>query len=364
MKILHVNAGNEYGGGLFHILALFEAMNDPEMALLVFEEGPVAKMARERGIAVYLLEQRSRYDTSVVKKLAHFIEKERFEVVHTHGPRANTLMARAQKRLQRVKWVVTVHSNPLLDFKGRGFKGKLFERTNLWAMKKADCVIAVSREIRDIVIRKGTSQIKVHVIHNGVKFNQSIKPSYKRQESFTICAAGRLEWVKGYDYLLEALKQAELSNWKLVLNGTGSKEDELKKQAKDLNIDTHIQFNGWVNKREIEQVMQSSDIMVVPSLSESFPLVALEAGQHGLPVIATDVGDVGDVIVKRELGWLIPSKDTSALTEALKEAYDLWEKYQLVEIGKNYHEWVKQFSTEKQAQETKEQYYQLVKDSN
>lgn len=351
MKILHVNAGNEYGGGLFHIVSLFEAMEQADMDLLVFEEGPVAEYAREKGINVFTLEQSSRYDLMALKKLITFIEEREYDVVHTHGPRANVFLSRVYKKLTTAKWVLTLHSDPLLDFKGRGLKGKIFEWLNLKALPRTDHIIAVSREIRKIAIDSGVESSKVSVVHNGIRPTKNV-PAFNKQTVFRISVVGRLEWVKGYDYLLKALKEANLSNWKLEVYGKGSQESSLKSQAEELAIQENVHFNGWIEKEELLNHLQRSEIFVVSSISESFPLVALEAGQSGLALIATEVGDVKELVPTEEYGWLIPAQNVSALAKALQQAYHLWEQNKLHSKRRSFYEWTKQFSIKKQAEET------------
>lgn len=360
MKILHVNAGNEYGGGLSHIIALLKAIKNAEVHLLVFENGPVYKAALENDIPVFLLEQTSRYDLGVRKKLYNFIVKGNYDIVHTHGPRANTFLAALKKSLS-AKWVITLHSNPYLDFKGRGILGKAFEWIHVRTLKRADHIIAVSNEIKKAAVDLGGTDEQAIVIHNGISSAESSGPVFEKQELFTMITIGRLEWVKGHEVLFDALYQANIKDWKLFLCGSGSQEEALKKQAEKLNISDSVNFLGWLNKKEIEEKLHHSDLMVLPSLSESFPLAALEAGQLGIPTIATDVGDVKEIIANTHLGWLVKSGEKKSLVKALEEAYELWKKAELTEIGRDFYEWTKRFTEEEQAEKTVNVYRKLLK---
>ena len=91
MRILHMNAGAEDGGGKTHIISLLDQFPDGEVELAVFEDGIVAKEARELGIKVHVFSQKSRYDLSILKNISEFINKEKFDVVHTHGPEGEFL---------------------------------------------------------------------------------------------------------------------------------------------------------------------------------------------------------------------------------------------------------------------------------
>lgn len=360
MRILHVNAGNEFGGGLFHIVSLFQAMENIEMELLVFEEGPVSKAARESGITVHVMQQRSRYDIKVLKRLTEFIRKNQYDIVHTHGPRANVFLSMIYFKLANTKWIMTIHSNPFLDFKGLGVKGKLFEWINLKSLKRADYVIAVSNEIQNLVITYGVEKNRVDVIHNGITVDEKQEPLFDKQMVFTLLTAGRLEWVKGYDYLLEALSLSKLPHWKLIMCGNGTKEADLQQKAKELGIDQNIDFTGWISKDSLTKYYREAEVMVISSLSETFPLAALEAGQNGLALIATNVGDMQDILPKKELGWLISPRDSESLSKVLVDAYTMWEEGQLIHIKKNFHEWSKQFTSIRQANATEEVYKKVV----
>lgn len=142
MKVLHVNAGLENGGGLSHIVNLLtEAKQEgKDFELLTLAEGPVAQAAREHGIETHVLGANSRYDLASLKKLTHFINDGDYDIVHTHGARANLFLSLINKKI-KATWCITVHSDPYLDFAGRGLLGKIFTSLNIHALRKADCVL-------------------------------------------------------------------------------------------------------------------------------------------------------------------------------------------------------------------------------
>lgn len=359
MKVLHVNAGNEYGGGLFHILSIFQGVSQLEMDLLVFEDGPVAEMARKNGINVFILPQKSRYDLSILSRLKSFINDREYTILHTHGPRANLLISLIKKRLA-ARWVMTVHSDPTLDFNDRGIKGRIFEVLNLRTIRKPDQVIAVSSEIKEILVSSGVPSDNVSVVHNGRNFNLSHSKINKNSNLFNIITVGRLEWVKGHRYLIQALSKIKQTNWTLTICGTGQEESDLKKLADELDLSDKINLLGWVEGTEVSKQIAQADVMVLPSLSESFPLVALEAGEHHIPVIATDVGDIGEMIPNKSVGWLVQKASSDELAAALEEAYTDWELDTLEQKGERFYKWSSQFTIEKQGLETMKVYKQCM----
>ncbi len=123
------------GGGKTHIISLLDQFPTGEVELAVFEDGIVAKEARELGIKVHVFSQKSRYDLSILKNISEFINKEKFDVVHTHGPRANFYVSLMKKRI-KAKWVTTIHSDPFQDFTKQGLKRLDFYEIKFESLKK------------------------------------------------------------------------------------------------------------------------------------------------------------------------------------------------------------------------------------
>jgi hypothetical protein len=101
MRVLHINAGNEDGGARTYIVNLMKGQKliGEESTLLTFQEGPVSKMARENGLSVAVMEQKQRFDLSILKPLTKYINNNNFDIVHTHGPRANYIVSLIRKKL-------------------------------------------------------------------------------------------------------------------------------------------------------------------------------------------------------------------------------------------------------------------------
>ncbi|GEK89622.1 glycosyltransferase family 4 protein [Alkalibacterium putridalgicola] len=350
MKIAHINAGNEFGGGLVHIVSLLEKLKAEQIDLIVFEEGPVAQAAREAGVSVYVFEQKNRFDLSVLYQLRRFILKQDYTILHTHGPRANSLMAFLSPFLT-VKWVITVHSHPLLDFKDRGSMGKMFELIHLKTFKRADGIITVSHEISTFLKSQGIPACCIKVIHNGIRFSDSKERSASvSQKRFTLVTVGRLTKIKGYDVLMDALSEFTEQNWQWDICGDGEEMNALKRKGEAYDLMDHLNFKGWLSGAEIREALREADVFILPSLSEGFPMILLEAADEKTPVIATDVGDVREVIRDASMGWLVAPGDADALKDALSEAYDLWKKDQLSIKGHHLRTFASRFSIEKQSQ--------------
>jgi glycosyltransferase involved in cell wall biosynthesis len=345
MKVLHLNAGNETGGGMVHILSLLSEFNRDEMVLGLFEKSVMYYEAEKLGIKVKCFEQKSKYDLSVLKKVANYIENEKFDIVHTHGARANLFACILKKFMKcRYKWVTTIHSDPREDFIGCGLKGRVLTNIHLFALKSPDHYFAISKRFKDMLIGMGINESRITTIYNGIRFEQPCHPVVDRKEiglhtdDFVLIMIARLHPIKGHIIAFEAIKRlsAKYSNLKLLLVGSGTLMEKLKQKTRELNIEDQVIFLG--HQKHVHGFLSIADVKVLTSYSESFPLVILEAARAKTPVISTDVGGVKDLISSPSLGWVIPPKDVTALEHAIEEAIARKKDGTLKEIGKRLYE--------------------------
>lgn len=341
MKILHLNAGNETGGGMHHILLLLNELPRAEIVLGVFEEGELSKRAKALGIQTVIFKQESRRDFSIVKKIVEFIEAENIDIIHTHGARANLYGTFIVKKA-KCKWITTVHSNPEDDFLGKGIKGKVFTAINKWSIKKADHLFAISERFKDMLIGYGINENKITTILNGIDYSVMPKNRHTRAEfniaeaDFVMIMIARLEKVKDHVVALEALKSVVKTNeaMKLLLVGEGEERALLESKVKELNLTANVSFLG--HREDVEDLFPLADICLLTSKSESFPLVLLEAARASIPVITTNVGGVNLMVPSKEFGWIEDVADVKGISGAIKEAGKLKDSNDLSQMGSEF----------------------------
>lgn len=125
---------------------------------------------------------------------------------------------------------------------------------------------------------------------------------------------GRLEKIKGIDILIKALDKLDkkyLGNWTLDVLGNGS-------LMRRFRSNDFIKFHGWADKKRVANFMKLSDCLIVPSRSESLPLVLLEAGRFALPVIAANVGDCPYLIKRYNIGLVFEKGNINSLAGRLE----------------------------------------------
>lgn len=198
----------------------------------------------------------------------------------------------------------------------------------------ADCVVSNTRAGKKILIRRErVAEEKVKVIYNGISISKEIEKNSKpeilnskqilnsKSQIQKIGFVGSLTKQKGLSYLMEAVAQLKDEKIQLIIIGDGKEKEKLKNQAKRLGIDSLVFFAG--RKENAWQYMKAFDLFILPSLWEGMPNVILEAMSQKVPVVASKVGGVPELIEDRETGFLVKPKNSKALADKIKYVLNL-----------------------------------------
>lgn len=192
-----------------------------------------------------------------------------------------------------------------------------------WPLKKflikivlsnAEAVIALTSDMSLKI--KSFYPRKVHIVPNGVNIKVFRPDIYKKNKNEkVICYVGNLRPVKGVKYLLEAFRLIleDKKNVKLIIIGDGPEKKRLEKLSKEINISSKIKFLGDIPNSKLQNYLNISDIFVLPSISEGFPNVVLEAMACGLPVVATNIPGIAEVVENGVNGLLFEKKNSKML---------------------------------------------------
>lgn len=322
MKVLHLISGGDTGGAKTHIINLLCGLKDKvDVKLVCFIKGPFADDLKKHGIDAHVIEQKSRFDFSVVNKLKDLIESENFEIVHSHGARANLISYFLKKKVN-AKFITTVHSDYLLDFKDNFYKNIVFTNLNKFALKRFDNYIAVSDSFKDMLVSRGFDKDKIFTIYNGIFLEDKIikdKESYLKEKNidykdkFIVGILARLDKVKDHETFLRAAKEVIDKDKSVIflLAGDGQDKEHLLSLRKDLGLEQNVYFLG--NETHPYDFLNAIDINVLCSLSESFPYVIMEGGSLKKATIASRVGGIPKIILDGETGKLFEKQDYKAL---------------------------------------------------
>ena len=266
-----------------------------------------------------------KFRPSVVFKIAEIIKKHDVDIVHCqrHKPTVYGTLA-AWVADKKVKVLTTVH--------GRNRTRTLSRKiTNYVLFKRISRIISVSNAVRDDILKTNwnLSPDKVVTVYNGIdtdKFSDSISTRQEARthlglaikDAFVFGTVGRLKKVKGQAVLFRAFARVcrkYPDSW-LVLAGEGPLETELRSLAMELDIHKRVVFLGF--RRDIPEVLHAYDVFVLPSISEGFGLALVEAMATGIPVIASRVGGVPEILNHRYSELLVAPSSLKELTLAME----------------------------------------------
>ena len=280
------------------------------------DDHPFVTRLLERGVPVTRVIVKSRSYLREYRLLSQLVAQLRPAVVHTHGYRSD-LIGGLVARAHGVRAVSTVHG-----FTGGGRRNQLNEWVQRLALRRADAVIAVSRQIVVRLANAGVDPAKIRWIPNGFATAEDpLTRSNARHllgipdNGLVIGWVGRLSMEKGPDVMLDALAQCDPS-WRLSIVGDGRERDRLRKQASDLGIAERVIWHGLVPKAGA--LLTAFDVFVLSSRTEGTPIVLLEAMHAGVPIVATSVGGVPDVVSEAD-AILVPSEQPAMIAQALVE---------------------------------------------
>jgi glycosyltransferase involved in cell wall biosynthesis len=193
----------------------------------------------------------------------------------------------------------------------------LLERVLVWAIRRADVVAVMGTGARRDLIRRGVRPERVTVVPASVD-DTRFAPRPGTEPRYDLVTASQLIPRKRLEDLLEAtarLRAGGHPGLRVAIAGTGALEGELRAQAERLGIADAVEFLGFV--ADVERLYAESRVFVLPSRSEGLSIALCEAMATGLPVVATDVGEIRDVVVPGENGELYAVGDVDAFTAHL-----------------------------------------------
>ena len=263
------------------------------------------------------------FKNNAKKELEDLIKKEDIDIIHGHYLFPAGAAAVEVGNKHNIKTYVTAHGSDMFEL----YKSKPFMRPTIKkVLKNADGIFAVSKALRQEIIATGVSGIaeKTKLSWNSVdisKFSLKDDDSFKKEfglfDKPIVLFVGNLIKRKNVGALLEAKKIAK-SDYYLVIVGDGPLSKKLRKKVEDENIPDVI-FTG--SRTDVENIIPNCDFLVLPSFSESFGLVLIEALACGKPVIGSDVGGISEII-NDDVGLLVNPNDVSSISNSIDKLVD------------------------------------------
>jgi glycosyltransferase involved in cell wall biosynthesis len=279
--------------------------------------------AGELGLDVELIPERRRFDVSVIPALRSVVEDRHPDVVVTNSVKSHFIMWRS-RLWQKYPWVAFHHGYTSTDLKMR-----VYNRLDRWSLPQADRLVTVCQAFaQELAGTTGVPIENVSVQHNAIRRDQSVSAaeteSLRAQlgipaNESVVLTVGRLSREKAHIELIEAFKRLRNTNPEipsiLVIVGDGPERTRLKAAAKSVGGNSRVIFTGQVSN--VRAFYATADVFVLPSHSEGSPNVLLEAMAANLPIVATAVGGVPEMVENNESALLVPPGDASSIAAAI-----------------------------------------------
>ncbi len=340
MKILYVvTRGDVIGGASMHVLELASEMQrrGAEVVLVLGPGQVVAELAARRGLPVITEPSLVRHiapwhDLRCLWRLRKLMQQIKPDLVHLHSAKAG-ILGRLVARQLRIPVMYSVHGWAFSM--SSGLTARAYQWLERRLLSFTDMLVLVCQ--RDLTLARQLAagrKVRLALVHNGIDETSASCERPGRDDFATsqlavselaanesaasdlrcrLISVARFEAPKDHTTLLHALARLPAASWQLQLVGSGPLLAGCQQLAQQLGL-SQIEFLG--ERQDVPALLQQADIFVLSSRSESLPVSVLEAMRAGLPVVATDVGGLSELVAPQN-GYLVPAGDRAALGDAL-----------------------------------------------
>jgi L-malate glycosyltransferase len=323
MKILHIIDHLGLGGAQAVVGNILESQKGKNKDIFLFVLRKKKANININNKNVYVFNSNKKYSLKPINELKSLIKKEKIDILHCH-------LFRSQFFGYILKKIYFPNIKLIFHEHGEIFRKKWYSVTFLRLAKKdVNLFIAVSKVTKEKLIKyAGINSNKIRVLYNFInldKFNPKALGKYNRnkekgklgikRKDFVIGFVGHLNKIKGCEYLIKSIFYIQIPNFKVVIAGDGQERKNLENLCREFNIQDKIIFLGYIeNTLSIYSII---DVLVVPSIFESFGIVVLEAQASGIPVVAAKTTGLTEIITDKESGLLFKLKNCKDLAKKI-----------------------------------------------
>jgi glycosyltransferase involved in cell wall biosynthesis len=281
-------------------------------------ENPFARELRQRGLKFHELIEYFTGDLTTVFRLVQLIHRLRPALVVTHEYKSN-LYGYLALRLANIPHIVHFHG-----FTAEDARVRYYNAIDAAVMRRARAIITVSARTKDKLKNHKIDGDKIAVVINAVPESAFEKKPFDmpdfEHEGKLIVSAGRLSYEKGFDIIIDALEILKNEGIRVntLIYGDGPERKALCDMIDAKGLSGSVKITSF--SPDLRPPFGAMEFLVIPSRSEGFPLVLLEAWAQGAPVVAMPVGGLPDLIIDNENGILAERPDPQSLAEAMKRA--------------------------------------------
>src|SRR5215211_5249731 len=349
---------------------LSRAYFDPYVCAMQSKDGnPIGEELRALGVPVACLDIKRLRDLDAVPRLTRYLKEIGADLVHTQLEAAN-ILGNISAKLLRLPSVCTIHVMPSVDVKT---KTRLHQKVEWFVLRHfCDRVISVSEEARQYHMDiSNTSADQVTTIYNGIDLSAFLNMDFALERDAVraelgippnanvIVTVAVLRPPKGIQFMIRALPAILASQPKTyyLIVGGGSHHSALVEEVSKGGVKERVIFAGM--RKDVPRLLAASDVFVLPTLTEALPTVLAEAMAAKLPIVASKVGGIPEMITNGQNGFLVAPEDLDGLAKACIHLLANPEKR--ADMGEEGWKTVnRKFSTERQVQQLKKLYLEQL----
>ena len=305
--------------------ARFGARRGVETIVATYTRGEASnafiESARTQGLDVHVIEERGLYDTAVVEALRGIARKVSPDIVQTHAVKSHFL-ARMAGLPEGAPWVAFHHG-----YTWPTARARLYNQLDRWSLRAARRVVTVSGPFREQMLARGVKGDRIEIVHNAIapdwgaeERTPAKKAALRRElgisaESKVILIVGRLSAEKDHIALLQAIRGMKSAPVHLIVVGEGPERSRIEAKVRELGLGDRVSLTG--QKKSAAPFYGIASLAVLSSLSEGSPNALLEAMAAGVPVVATNVGGIPEIVTHDESALLVQAGDVPAMSAAM-----------------------------------------------
>ena len=292
--------------------------------------GEFAEAAQQLSLPLHCIPENFLFDVRVLSRLRQLHDRVQPDLIETHAVKSHALV-RASGIYSKTPWVAFHHG-----YTNTSLRSPIYNSLDRWSLRAAERVVTMNRAFEQQLVERGLPAERITVLHNAVtipnhppfraadavlqrrKADLGLSPDVK-----TILCIGRLSHEKAHIDMVSALQHLRQMHpgrdVHLIIVGEGPEQLPLTQAIQSAGLDKHVVFAGQV--RNVAPYYEAADVVAIPSLTEGSPNVLLEAMSFEVPVVATTVGGIPEIVTDGETALLVPPRHPVALAEAIDRLF-------------------------------------------
>jgi len=324
LRVCHILSGDLWAGAevmAYHLLKQLRESKDVDLFVILLNHGKLAGEVEKLGVPLAVLDEKQLSSPRMFQQIRRFLDRHAPHVVHSHRYKENFIAYLCSRAHKGTRLVSTQHGMPELIGRNASLKYRLIARVNFFLLAHSfHKIVAVSDDIKRTLTNEwGFSDAQVETIPNGIPIEA---PRHGPDgEGFVIGSCGRLVPVKDFPFMVEIAREVARStdNVRFELAGDGPERESIRHLIEKYGLEKHFLLRDYVE--DVASFYSGLDLYLNTSLHEGIPMSVLEAMGHSIPVIASDVGGMDEILENGVEGYLIKGREPKAFADRCLELF-------------------------------------------